>query len=303
MSTESKSITLASKTVLNNLLESAQHQLTSELSSISERIIDLNLEDAVAQCTSIEEFKRSKEDNIVVIQLRLAELSTPIAPAASTVAMKSVEMEKSKAPTFSGQTLDYPEFKRGWAKVAAVHWDDGNQVEQIKYKVDAKTKLIISRCSTMAEVWQVMDNEYAQEQEVINAVDIALKKLTSSKVSIAEYIVHLRNYLPTLEEALRGVNGLDHLQSPDRVNLLLRNFDERTLHEWDYFRSKSSGSTYERFFKFLIDRYDAAKSSIARCNAAALTGNTESSKGSSQNVTHTTTKGQKSQDEGSHVLK
>ena len=86
-------------------------------------------------------------------------------------------MEKSKAPTFSGKTIDYPEFKRGWQKVAGVCWDDGNQVEQLKFKVDSETRRIISRCNTMREVWEVMDSEFAQEQEVVNAVDLELNNL------------------------------------------------------------------------------------------------------------------------------
>ncbi len=54
------------------------------------------------------------------------------------------------------------------------------------------------------------------------------------------------------------------------MNYLCSKFDDRTLHDWDYFRSKASGSTYERFFKFLVDRYDAAKSSIARAKKVIL---------------------------------
>ena len=56
-------------------------------------------------------------------------------------------------------------------KVAGVLWSDSNQVEQIKYKVDDDTLRIISRCCSMDEVWAVLDSEFAQEQEVINAVD------------------------------------------------------------------------------------------------------------------------------------
>ena len=37
-------------------------------------------------------------------------------------------MEKSKPPTFSGQKIDYSEFKRGGNKAADIDWDDGNQV-------------------------------------------------------------------------------------------------------------------------------------------------------------------------------
>ena len=179
-------------------------------------------------------------------------------------------MEKSRAPTFSGKTIDYPEFKRGWTAVAGVYLDDANQVEQIKHKVDVKTRRIIARRSTMENVWAALDKEFAQEEQVIIAVNAELKNLMSMTCSVLEYIVELINYLPVLEEALKAVNGLDHLCSPDCVNLLLTKFDDRTLHEWGYFRTKNAGTTYERFFHFLLDRYDAAKSSIARMKSKEI---------------------------------
>ena len=89
----------------------------------------------------LEKFKRAHQSKVIAVQMQIADqhsnppsLATPAALRPS----KSIEMEKSKAPTFSGKTIDYPEFKRGWQKVAGVHWDDGNQVEQIKFKVEIK---------------------------------------------------------------------------------------------------------------------------------------------------------------------
>ena len=95
----------------------------------------------------------------------------PIAASSTSTRTRDIEMEKFKAPTFSGKTIEYPKFKRGWKKVAGVYWSDSNQVEQIKYKVDNDTRRIISRCETMEDVWKVFDLEFAQEQKVINAVD------------------------------------------------------------------------------------------------------------------------------------
>ena len=162
-----------------------------------------------------------------------------------------------------------PEFKRGWLKVPGVMWEDGNQVEQIKFKVDSHTRRLISRCNTMMEVWQVLDAEFAQEQEVINAVDDELQKLTSADCSTPQYIVELRNFLPVLEENLRSVKGVEHLCSPDRVHFLAGKFDERTMYDWEYFKSKTEGTTYERFFKFLEDRYEACRNTIARLKSAS----------------------------------
>ena len=149
-------------------------------------------------------------------------------------------------------------------------WSDDNQVEQIKLKVDDRTRRIISSCNTMKEVWENLDAEYAQEQEVINTVNVELNKLRSMEITTAQYIVELRTQLPILEDVLQEVKGVEHLHSPDRVNFLVEKFDERTLYNWEYFYSKNEGATYKRFFNFLLDRYAASRSSIARHKSKTL---------------------------------
>ena len=98
----------------------------------------------------------------------------------------------------------------------------------------------------------------------MNAVNHELRRLKSESCSTSQYIVNLRNSLPNLEEALLAVNGLEHLKTPDKVDFLVEKFDERTQHEWEYYRSKQSGKTYDRFFAFLLDRYDSCRSTVAR---------------------------------------
>ena len=40
-------------------------------------------------------------------------------------------MEKSKAPIFTGKTINYPEFKRGWQKVALGKMMEGLSLQTI----------------------------------------------------------------------------------------------------------------------------------------------------------------------------
>ena len=111
--------------------------------------------------------------------MRSNQPNTTSLPAANRTHQRGIEMEKSSAPTFSGRTIDYPEFKRGWEKVAGVCWGMPTRLSRSKFKVDDESRRIISRCKTMDEVWKVLDSEFAQEQEVINAVDEELNKLLS----------------------------------------------------------------------------------------------------------------------------
>ena len=260
----------SSLSAYKEILDSVTMDLQNKFTSLCEKLLSLDKMNTATYCAEFEQFRREQQSSITTVQIRLADAAGATKPTPVVTPTKSLEMEKSRAPTFSGRTIDYPEFKRGWTAVARVYWDDSNQVEQIKHKVDTKTRRIIARCDTMDKVWTALDKEFAQEEEVIIAVNVELKNLLAAECSVPEYIVELRNYLPVLEDALVAVNGLDHLCSPDRVNLLLTKFDERTLHEWDYFRTKSTGTTYERFFKFLLDRYDASKSSIARSKATMI---------------------------------
>ena len=252
------------------MLSTVKDTLNTPYSELMNNILALDTANLEQRLQVLEEFRRKYKEKVVSIELMLAKTKPDSPPPSTVQSVKGIEMEKSKAPVFSGRVIDYPVFKHSWQQVAGVAWEDANQVTQIKLKVDEDTRLIISRCKTMEEVWTELDKEYAQEQEVINAVNAELKSLRETPCSCAEYIVKLRNHLPTLEDVLKAVNGVEHLHSPERVNFMIGKFDERTMLEWEYFHSKNSGSTYARFFAFLVDRYDSSRSCIARHKAISL---------------------------------
>ena len=270
-------MSLASHPVYTGIVADVNKQLRDTYKSLSKSIMDCSgdkLEEVIENHGS---FLADQEKRLLDVQMKLAKLTPSTAPtttespqtSASVVVprTRSIEMEKSRVPMFSGKTIEYPEFKRGWMKVAASHWDEDNQVEQMKYKVDPHTKRILSRCKNMTDVWNALDHEYGQEMEVVNAVNAELRQLVSLPCSTEEFIIKLRNYLPGLEETLESVNGKEHLQTPDKVNLLVEKFDDRTQHDWEYFKSKNTGTTYDRFFLFILDRYDSCRSTMARINS------------------------------------
>ena len=89
----------------------------------------------------------------------------------------------------------------------------------------------------------MLDDEYAQETEVVDSVNAELKSLCLMECSVLEYIVKLRNYLPNLEVALCSVNGFEHPSAPTQVEYLVSKSDPSTLKDWDYFKAHNKGST------------------------------------------------------------
>ena len=261
-----ETILASSHTAVTDVVGNVEKQLNDSYRQLSKTIINSTSDSSADIIAEHELFYQTQEKRIIDLQLLLARRAptSPIHSEQRTSGARSISIEKSQVPTFSGKTIDYPEFKKGWKKVAAGHWDDGNQLEQMKFKVDPHTKRILSRCKDMTEVWEALDKEYGQEQEVVNAINRELTILRSEELSTPEFIVKLRNYLPGFEEALSAVNGLEHLQTPDKVNFLVEKFDERYQHDWEYYKSKAAGRSYEKFFNFLKDRYDSCRSTIAR---------------------------------------
>ena len=263
------SIPSSSHTIFSNMVADVKNKLNKDFRDLAKGIVESSAQTDISTVVrDFEKFCLEQENLILTIELNLAK-SAPTTGASNTVSSnvtrtRSIEMEKCKVPTFDGDTIAYPEFKRSWKKVAGSQWDDDNQLEQLKFKVDPHTRRIISRCNNMTEAWKALDDEYAQEEEVVNAVNKQQKKLKLEECNTPEYIVSLRNHLPVLEAALDSVKGLEHLQTPDKVNFLVEKFDSLTQRDWEYFKSKNSGRTWDRFFSFILDRYDACRSTIAR---------------------------------------
>ena len=284
-------LNITSHKLYSDMLSSLSSQLGETYTSLSDSIINLSGADSVTFITQHEEFHHTLHKRLVDVRVNLARLAKDpaeqpprISTTSAMMGTRAVEMEKCRAPTFSGKTLEYPEFKRSWNKVAAQVWTEGNQMEQMKLKVDDFTRKVISRCHNMKDVWDALDHEYGQEMEVVNAVNTELQALQSEVCSTAEYIVKLRNHLPGLEDSLKVVDGLDHLQTPDKVNILVAKFDERTLYDWEIFKSTTSGKTYDRFFAFICARYDSSRSTIARLRSSATLNNNNNNSGQNINA-------------------
>ena len=96
----------------------------------------------------------------------------------------------------------------------------------------------------------------------MNAVNYELSRLKSESCSTSQYIVNLWNSLLNLEEPLLLVNGLEHLKTLDKVDFLVEKFDERTQHEWEYYRSKQSGHMTDFLLFFSIDMILAGQLSL-----------------------------------------
>ena len=135
--------------VYAGMLSKVQVQLQTTYGELSKSILTLSGADFDEDVKKHEDFRQLEQKRFLDVQVKLAKLAPDSSQAKSPPIRAAVQMEKCTAPTFSGRTIEYPEFKQSWCKIAGTVWDDANQIEQMKQKVDVYTKKIVSRCSNM----------------------------------------------------------------------------------------------------------------------------------------------------------
>ena len=72
--------------------------------------MNLDVNNAHVRCEEFQNYRRLQKRKLADIKFQLSEKSALLTTSSVS---KGIEMEKSKAPTFSGKTIDYPEFKKG----------------------------------------------------------------------------------------------------------------------------------------------------------------------------------------------
>ena len=98
----------AYKEILDNDILDLQCKFTS----LCDKLLLLDKKNTSTYFNEFGHFRRDQQSNITILQLRLADTAGTAKPVTALQPTKSLEMEKSRAPTFPGKNIEYPEFKR-----------------------------------------------------------------------------------------------------------------------------------------------------------------------------------------------
>ena len=112
--TNVESINSASHDIYSSMIEGVSAQLSDDYVELSRSILLLSNEEVENTIAEHEEFKRLQQKRILDVRLKLAGLANHASKLSSSTitstSTRTVEMEKCKAPSFSGKTIEYPEF-------------------------------------------------------------------------------------------------------------------------------------------------------------------------------------------------
>ena len=123
---------------------------------------------------------------------------------------EQVFLEKSKPPKFSGDELDFPEFKRKWSsQVSKAYLPEESELDKLRDAVPRDARDQLYGVITLEEAWSILSQRYGDKLLISKKLKSQLKSIQCTGKSDPERIINLkikvRNIVTRLESL--GMDG------------------------------------------------------------------------------------------------
>ena len=217
----------------------------------------------------VSEFCSAQFQNLDNLELALVHkvkprtYSTPgsrsLPPQAST---EKVLLAKSKPPTFKGDILEYPEFKRKWlALVQTAILPAEAELDKLRDAVPKLAKEQLYSCTTVAEAWAILDKRFGNPDLLAKKLKDKLKNISVEGASDPEKVINLQIKVKSLVMQLTTLKLQECLQHDSEFvaavyNCLPSKYQERWLDV------DKTNSKWNDMVSFLDKQYDRANEQL-----------------------------------------
>ena len=119
---------------------------------------------------------------------------------------EQVFLEKTKPPRFTGDDVEYPEFKRKWSsQVNKANLPEETELDKLRDSLPRDAKDQLYGVLTLTEAWQILDKRFGDKQLIAKKLKSQLKSIQCVGKSDPEKIINLkikvRNIVTRLEQS------------------------------------------------------------------------------------------------------
>ena len=178
-------------------------------------------------------------------------------------AEKQVYLEKSKPPQFSGEDLDFPEFKRKWlSQVNKANLPEETELDKLRDNIPKDAKDQLYGVVKLDEAWNILAKRFGDKQLISKKLKSQLKNIHCVGKSDPEKIINLkikvRNIVTRLETMGMG-SALTH--DSEFLSAVYTALPDRHRVRWLDFEKEDDH--WASMLKFLDKAYDQANQELA----------------------------------------
>ena len=168
--------------------------------------------------------------------------------------------KKMSPPTFSGDCIDYLEWKTKWKSVVSIcHQPPSIELDRIKENIPESAKKRLFDVRTLPQAWKVLDKLYGDKKLISQKLKNKMKNLKPVSKMPHEVIIELHEEVDYLVKRLVSLEIKDLLETDaDYITAIYSHFPECYQLLWDEFEVEDYDSEWQAFQVFLEEKYETA---------------------------------------------
>ena len=173
-----------------------------------------------------------------------------------------VLLAKTKPPTFKGDILDYPEFRRKWlALVQPANLPAEAELDKLRDSVPALAKDQLYGCTTISEAWLILDKRFGNPDLLAKKLKDKLKNISAEGTSDPEKVINLQVKVKTLVMQLSSLKLQDCLKyDSEFLAAVYNSLPSKYQDKW--LDVEKSSNKWDDMITFLDKLYDQANEQL-----------------------------------------
>ena len=181
-------------------------------------------------------------------------------------------LKKVDPPSFSGDILDFPEFKRKWkANVTRENLEEESELDRLRDHVpDSARKMLIGE-KKLESAWKILTKLYGNKTMLANKLKAKLKNIRINGKEDHDVVINLAIEVKTIVKSLTEVDMADMLKYDDEyLSAIFRALPYQERTKWLNFEKDGFSCEWEAMEAFIEDAHEkATKTKILLSNYAA----------------------------------
>ena len=181
-------------------------------------------------------------------------------------------LKKIEPPNFSGDILDFPEFKRKWAaNVTREKLEEESELDRLRDNVPETARKMLIGEKSLGNAWKILTKLYGNKTMLANKLKAKLKNIKVSGKEDHDVVINLAIEVKSIVKNLTEVNMEEMLKYDDEyLSAIFKALPNQERTKWLNFDKDSFSSEWKAMEAFMEDAHDKATSTkILLSNYAA----------------------------------
>ena len=276
---ESNSIGVAQGQALRGSLNDISNRIEIRLQKLSEQITIL-LDETEAEKFQTEQtdfisMQRARVDSIemaIVLKTKEAPVSTSAGHSRQSGSSHTY-LKKQDPPRFSGDILEFPEFKRRWAaQVTIEKLEEETELDRLRDNIPDTAKKMLTGEKSLKKAWEILTQLFGNKTLLANKLKAKLKNLKCSGKEDHEVVINLAIEVKVIVKSLTELKMQDMLKYDDEyLSAIFRALPSQDKTKWLNFDMSKYTTEWEAMEAFLEEAHEkATKTKILLSSYAAI---------------------------------